>query len=377
MKKIIGAAALVAGLALLPAAHAAELRGGEEVTVRNTETVTDNLYAAGGNAVMSGTVAGDLLTAGGNVLINGSVGQDIFAAGGNINLTGQAGGDIRAAGGTIVLSGSAAGDFVAAGGQIHLVSGSTVNGDVVAAGGRIVVDGTVIGDLRLVGGEVIVNGAIGGNVILEADQVRLGDSAVIAGDLRYKSPRAADIHSAAQIGGTVDFERRAASMDARRTLAAFFGFWMLARLLMLFAAVGALFLISRKFVQGTTQEGVDSFFASLLHGFIFLIVVPVAGIILLVTVIGLPLGFLVLLVYAMALILSWIFASLVFGYWLERYLFKQPAAQVSGRTAVLGVMLFWVVGFIPIIGWIVRLVFFLAALGALTRITQGHLRLHR
>ncbi len=61
-------AVLAVVLAALPAL-AADFRSGNEVTVASGEVINDDLYVAGGNLRIDGTVNGDLLAAGGTVTI--------------------------------------------------------------------------------------------------------------------------------------------------------------------------------------------------------------------------------------------------------------------------------------------------------------------
>ena len=54
---------------------AADFRGGETVTVATGEVIDDDLYIAGTNIVIDGTVNGDIFGVGTTITINGGVNE--------------------------------------------------------------------------------------------------------------------------------------------------------------------------------------------------------------------------------------------------------------------------------------------------------------
>ena len=122
----------------------------------------------------------------------------------------------------------------------------------------------------------------------------------------------------------------------------------------------------------TTQrvsEGLRTRFGwSLLWGFIALVCLPVAALILLISIVGIPLALLVVLLYLALLLVGYVGSAIGLGQWvLER--FKPEAAQRSGwriGAAVLAVLLLALLGSVPFIGGFVALVAVLAGIGAIT-----------
>jgi len=117
-------------------ALAADLRQGANVTVGAGQTVSDDIYAAGGTITVAGTINGSLIAAGATITVSGNVSRDLIIAGGTINVTGKVGGSIRAAGGNLTLNGPVEQDVVITGGMIAIGSGATIGRDLVLAGGR-------------------------------------------------------------------------------------------------------------------------------------------------------------------------------------------------------------------------------------------------
>src|SRR4030065_2265570 len=89
---------------------AAALRGGDAVTVASGEVVDDDLYIAGNNIIIDGTVNGDLWAIGSTITVNGEVKGSIVAAAQTVNINGNVSHAVRLAGETINISGNVSGD---------------------------------------------------------------------------------------------------------------------------------------------------------------------------------------------------------------------------------------------------------------------------
>src|SRR5690349_18292012 len=82
-------AGLCAAMMLPAQASATELRKGDRVTVPKDEVIHSDLYAAGGQIRIAGTIEGDLVVAGGDVEVSGIVHGDLLSASGQVRMTGQ------------------------------------------------------------------------------------------------------------------------------------------------------------------------------------------------------------------------------------------------------------------------------------------------
>jgi len=130
-------------LVWLPAtALAADFRQGNSVTIGADQTISDDVYAAGGTITIAGTINGSLIAAGGTITVSGNVSRDLMVAGGTINVTGKVGGSIRAAGGNLTINGPVEQDVVVTGGMVSIGSGGTIGRDLVLAGGTATVAAT-------------------------------------------------------------------------------------------------------------------------------------------------------------------------------------------------------------------------------------------
>lgn len=343
-----GIAILSLIFALPFAASAAELRAGDHPSVGADERIADNLYIAGGAITSAGTILKDMLAAGGSVLVNGNVAADLAALGGSVGIFGQITGDARAVGGSV-----------------HV--GGPVGGDVLLAGGVVRVDAPVKGDLTLAAADAYINAPIGGSVSVEADTLTLGSKADIAGTLTYRAASEARIEEGAKVRGETTFTPRPdVRQGLKQGIIAFLSFWFIVRFLMLLA--GALFFglvfkrYSEELVKRSLMEPVPGF----LTGLATVVLLPVASGILFATLVGIPLGVIGFLALFLMLVFAHLIAPVLLGSMLAVWLFKKTG-EVSWKTILLGVVVFYVAGFIPFVGWLARGFFVLLAIGATLR----------
>lgn len=374
MKKTLLIILTLAFLVSLPAS-AALLELEEEYSLNRDETISDNLYVGSGDILISGNVFGDFVAAGGNILINGRISKDLTIAGGSINILGEIGDDLRAIGGQVVINNNVKGDVVIAGGNVNILSGARIGGDVVVAGGRVSIDGTVNGDIKAAGGKLVINGTVLGNVQAGLlNKFRIGRNAVINGNVSYNSPLKANIEDGATIRGDVIFNQTNRpsfgidAKDARKTALAFIGVLALLKFLAVLGAGIISVLVFKNKSKDLVNNSLPHFWAELLRGLVVLIVAPVIIIILLLSVVGSLFGLLGMLVVASFLLVARIYAGIILGGWLYKVFSKSKSVKVSWDSALIGIVILQLVGYIPIVGWITSLVFFTVAFGSISHL---------
>jgi len=207
---------------------------------------------------------------------------------------------------------------------------------------------------------------VGGDVRSAAGEVELGPNARIGGKLTYRSRNELRRDPAALVAGGI--ERRAsfglghpAGTGRGRTIAG----WIWAAGLVALAAVfvAAVPSLSRRLgEQLRARTG-----AALLFGFIALVAIPAAALVLMVTIIGLPLALLVLSFYVALLIVGYVIAGVTLGdVVLAR--FRAPAVPSTGwrvAAAVLAMLTLALLGRIPYLGGFIAFAAMLAGIGAI------------
>jgi len=360
---------LVGIAAWAPSVNAMALRAGQEYTLSRGEVLNDDLYVASGTAVVAGSVARDVVVAGGNVLIDGSVGQGVLAAGGSVNLLGVVHKDVRVLSGNLIVSGTISGDLVAAGGQIHVSRGAVIGGNILAAGGNVTLDGTVGGNVRVTAGVIEINGTVRGNVDLVAGKISLGSNALIHGNLTYRSKTDAMMASGATVYGATHFTPMSTHSFDRtglRVLAVTLVGGLLVVKLLMFLASGLFFvLVMRRKSHWFVAEASSNIGTRLLHGFLVLVAVPAATVLVALTVVGVPVAALMGLGYVTWLVLASLASPVLLGSLLDKWFAKRQSAQVNVKTVIIGVVGYAVVVIIPFVGALAKLALLLLGLGTL------------
>jgi cytoskeletal protein CcmA (bactofilin family) len=311
-------------------------------------------------------VQGDLVAAGGNLLLNGPVSADLMAAGGSITILGQVDGDVRFGGGNVTVQGAVGGDIVGGGGQVSLV-GQKIGGDVAIGGGSITIDAPVAGVVHLAGGEVRINAPIQGNVFVQAEKLTLGPKAAIAGNLTYSASDVATLEDGAVVRGATEFNERperATQAGVTAGLLALFSLWMIAKFLMLLVGAGALAYFFQRYSRQLVATAGTQPWMEIVRGLVVVIVLPVVSFLLLATIIGIPLGLGGLLTLGILCIFAHLAAPIIVGSIVHQWIKKPAGYVVNWKTVLLGVAIFFFLGLIPFIGWIVKAAICLLTLGA-------------
>jgi cytoskeletal protein CcmA (bactofilin family) len=363
-------------LSLRSNVEAADFRTGPEVNIGPEETVDDDLYTTGGTINVNGTVNGDLVAAGGTINIRGAINGDVVAAGGSVMVNGMVRDSVRASGGTVVISSTVAGDVVAAGGSVELEPGASVGRDMVIGAGSVQIDGNVERDILLGAGSATINGTVGGDVKAELGEgLSLGPMARIEGDLILSSPQEASMAQGATVVGNTVYERPTTSLfwvRVRDTAGIRVIQDILSRVQWFLgtALVGLLLLwIVPRTLEGTSETVLRSPWSSLGLGVAVLILAPIIIVIAALIAIfiggfaGVPVVVVPTALYLVLLALT----APVIGLLIGRYLLgrlRSPGAFAAWQALLLGVLILALIGFVPVLNWVVTLLTLLFGFGA-------------
>lgn len=363
MKKII--IALSVGFILLgfSPALASTFASGDSYNLPSGQTLNSNLYTAGGNINLSGTVNGDAFAAGGTIMSMGKISNDLNAAGGNIIVSGQVGDDLRVAGGSISVSSKVGGEALMAGGQVVLTPEAVINKDLTTSGGTVILNGIIDGNVLVYGQKVELLGTVNGNVKAMTAELVLDPKTIIKGTLSYSAPSEVQVPSGAQIG-KIDYTKHEFQTKNAANRAAIGGFWFYKVIAGIVVAL-ILYFVFRRGTTNLITGSLKKFWTKVLFGFAALILIPIAGIIVAVTFVGLPLSIMTALIYLLFFGLSTIGAGAVFGTWIFS-LFNRtnpPQYRITWVTITVGIIVLSIIAIVPFLGWLVAFIFTLALLG--------------
>ncbi len=322
---------------------------GKQVVINRA--VSGDLIAAGGVIETVVAVAGDALLTGGTVVVSRAIGQSLYAAVGNLLINDAVKRNARVAGGRIEFSPI-----------------SEVLGNVTAVGGEIELNGKVNGYVLAVGGRVLIDAIVLGNVEATSGQVELGPNARITGNFRYSSREPLKRDPAAQTNGGVEVFSAPGGWPVPENVEHNMGrggSWIWTIGLLLVAAL--LTIVLPTFTAGVSHTLRHRPRMSLLIGFVTLVCTPIAGILLLITIIGVPLGLMTFLLYLLLLIVGYVTTGIAWGDWAMKRVRSGNTHSLIWRVAaaVTGVLIISILARIPWLGPWVLLAALLAGIGAL------------
>lgn len=332
----------------------------EQSTIGQGRVVDRDAFLAGDLAQNLGIVNGDLFIAGNSLNNQGDVAGDILMAGNTCNVSGNVGGDIRVAGNVLTIGASVNKNASLAGNSITIVSGSIIEGSVNAGASTIVISGNIGRDFRGGAGSITINGEIGRDVEVETGSLTFGPNAKIGGNLTYTAESQIQIPEGV-VGGEVLFKKAQQpvkppkSSDIRKGMIVgkLFG-------LISYFVVGALavYLFRKPF---TTTSGIvgQKPWASLGIGFVGIIVIPVALILVMITVIGIPLAMILWALYFISIYM----ARLPVALWLGNKVLKSDERKIM--QMLLGLLILGLLALIPYAGGWISFVVTLFGLGSI------------
>lgn len=358
--KIIG---LLACLLVVPmGVMAFVVETGDALYVPESRIIEGNYYVAGQNASIDGRITGDVYYAGQSLVINGRVDGDVIAASQSVSVNGTVGGNLRAAGSDINIRGTVERGVSVAGANVNIEKSARIGWDALMATANAQVRGEIGRSLLGAGANYNLNGTIARDVVLylnsnnksKGAELNIGESAIIGGGVTYQSVSIANVAEKAQVKGAV-VHKLSPSKPVQRPGAG--GYLILLVISMLSALVVGLVLIKLwpRQIVNLAENMTDQFWPTLGWGFVTLTLMPLLALLLAVTVVGLRLAGLVMLGWVSLFMLSKIIASIVAGWWLVNKYWAAKKESLA-TSMVLGVIIMWIIFYIPIIGWLASLV---------------------
>ncbi len=353
---------------------ALELRGGNTVTINSGEVIDGDLYIAGSDITINGTINGDVWAAGRSITINGTVNGAVTIAGQYISLNGPVARSARMAGQTLVINSKIGTDLVAVGSTIDISTTSTIGTDLLIGCASANIAGQINRNIKGGAEDITISGTVGGNVKLEVNKLTITSTANIKGNLDYTSDNEAAVQSGGQVAGKITHsmpepDRRGETKGllpwvAAAGVAGIIMGKILAFLMILVIAVILIFTLRYRIV--TMADSIKSSpWTTLGWGALLLFVTPIAAIIVCITLIGLPLGLIALAIWGIGIYLSQIPVALCIGRLiLGRFRNVQSEGILVGAVS-LGLVILLLLRLIPVVGFLVSLATILFGMGSL------------
>jgi cytoskeletal protein CcmA (bactofilin family) len=361
--------ALAGAAALAPDAAQAkiEVREQDEVTVGADETVEGSLVALGDDVTIEGTVRGDLLAFGDRLRLRGTVEGNVFCAGENVEIAAKVSGSVHCAGYDLAAAPVVSGNLYAAGRDLSVEAAARVGGDLAVGCNECLVQGESARDLLVAGDEVVLEGRAARDVTIHAGDVSFGAGASYPGAISLHMPQGKEpeVASGAALGpitreqldgdGTPTPIRRISQAERIR-----------GRLVLIASAfvVGLVLFALAPGMFAVRVESTGRFFGAVGMGFAVLVVVPVALVLLAITVLGIPAALFGALVLVSLVFVGPVVVAAVVG----RAVMRSGGESFRDFAVALGVglLLFGVLASLPAVGGLATFVLVLEGVGLLT-----------
>jgi len=230
-------------------------------------------------------------------------------------------------------------------GDVTVPRGETVDGIVVASG-DVRIAGRVDGDVVLFAGDALVSGRIDGDLVTFGGQARLLPSAYVSGDVHYGDERPL-VAGAAIVRGDVTKANWPDGGDLLPFIGAFI-LWLAIGISMAILGLLAL-LIAPRAAEAIAERSRERVGPVIAIGIAIAICLPLAAAIAAVTLVGLPLAF----VLGLALLPLAALAYVAAAYALGRRIVAPPRSRIWAFLAGLAVLR--AAALVPFLGFLVGL----------------------
>ncbi len=374
IKKLVrhGAWAL-ACVCLLPLAGLAgmQFNADERIVVPTQNQMADSWYAAAQEMNITGHLMQSSFLAASQLTFAGVADQDLNMAFQIGTLSGIVGQDLRVVGDMVKISTRVGQNLVVVGRDVHVEVNALVKDGLAVAGKKVLISGTVQGKTDVVGENVQIDGTLLGDVVVRTKTFTLGPNARISGTLTYSADKVVDLPAGVAAAQTKRLDAAPSSsgnewytlfgkVAADKLFSLLFSAtFLIVCLLLIWAWPGA----AQRYGEAVSR----SVWGSLGWGLLLLVGVPIAVILLTVSIVGIPLALLMTVVYLMGLF----FSKLGVSCWLGGLVLFQMKHKKVMVTFLVGYAVLVVVGLIPILGTMVNWLAMIIGLGALVMVRRA------
>lgn len=336
------------------------------------QVIEADYIRAGDTIQIDGEIKGDAFLMGGLVTVNGKIDGDLFVLAGKVNINGEVGNSIRVLAGDVTVNSEISRNLLLVCGNCTVTKQAIIGGSMIVAGGNGEISAPKVGrGFRFFGSRLFLNSEVANEAFVVADrEFLLGPAASISGNLKYTGNSEAVLESGATVGGNIAYQKQSTdesyprffgartflqSYQKVRPLTEFLGFFVSA--LVGFILLGLFPKGFEKVVKAIETKP----YASFGYGFVVVIGLPVVAVLFALTIVGIPVAFVLVL-------LGWVIylaAQYLAAFFVGRKILMSKFGERRGWALVLGLFLFYVLGLIPIIGGIVKIILILFALGAI------------
>ncbi len=349
---------------LLPALSSASVFFSENrYFVPPGDTVNDDVYAAVSEAAVDGVVTGDVFFACRKYSISGNILGDLNTGSQYATVRGDVGGSARVFAQTIIIDAIIGRNLISFGQDIDLSETSRVGKDATIMGGRVSLSGEIDGNAEVHCDELFISGVIKGNLKIEAQKISILPPAQITGNIYYKSKNEINISDGVTVGGEVNWTEVTPEEEKEEGGGINVGFRVVLFLASLVTGLLLIGLVNRHTRTAAAQINFKPL-VSLGVGFVGFCAIPIAIIVLLITLIGIPAAIILLFAYTIFFYIAKIYVSIALGRTILRAV-RKDADPKQGWSLLLGLVILAILFMIPVLGTVIYVLVLFWGYGAI------------
>lgn len=226
-------------------------------------------------------------------------------------------------------------------GDTAVAAGDTIQNAVVI-NGNVTVAGTIEENLFVGRGDAVISGTVNGTVTVVRGTLTLENGSTVDDVMLIDS----DLNRADGATVTGDIDDRGYDFSFGRGLAVFSALWWIGMTIVALVAAAIFAWLGRAQLFGSVETLRRDFVKSLITAVVMWILLPLGAALILFTLVGAPLGLLILLVL---LPILWLSGLIVVGTWLGTYILKPTDTSRAIGAAVLGTLIVSLISLIPFV----------------------------
>ena len=326
----------------------------KEVIVDDETKVNEDVLVLSKRLSNKGIVVGDLVGVSRELKNYGTVKGDILGVGLYTSSYGLVKGNVRLFSEKLTIGGEVGKNVSVFCEEFVLDKKGIIDGSVSIIGDTFKIDGTVYGDVRGKVNTLIVNGEVKGNVNVDVEELIFGNEGKIMGSIDYRSDNELSL-PLSNIKGSVNYKKFIPLGEIREVKNALMFFKTGIRIINLsgLLLIGLILIFkfpkvvdSFKFDYGILKENP---LKALGIGSLILLIIPLASLILLLTIIGIPLGLILLSLYGIIGYLAKILVAIFVG----ELLMKNNKRVLQ---FIVGILIITILSIIPYLGFIINII---------------------
>jgi cytoskeletal protein CcmA (bactofilin family) len=334
-----------------------EMKGSREIG--KDEVLKKDLFFAGSQLRIDGTVDGDVYVFAQDLDVTGHVTGDVIGAVRSVRVTGQVDGNLRCASNNITISGTVDKNATTMVEDVHLETAGKVGHNFLSMGQIVSLDGTVGRNVTAMFNEGHVSGTIGENLWAKGDSLTIASSARIDGQAKFEGNKAPEVASGAKLASPMEFTKVERQSRAEHGVGYYIWriVWAGARILLGLVLISLMPIFARETIESAERYG-----AALGLGVLVFFGVLIASFIACVTVVGLLVGVSTFFLWLVAVFSSYVVVGGVVGRWILGK--ADDFWPAIGRMA-LGVLIVVIAASLPHIGGWIRFGIWIWGMGAI------------